>query len=390
MQYELFIRYMNNECTVKEINELLQHFNIAEDEKKLKAVINSALNKEDIQIAYLEEDEEELDSRLSHLYSRLKVDIEAEPIETVKVRSITQWYSIAAGIALFCCIGLSLLYQQLKQKKLQKAFAYEIKPGGNKATLVLSDGEQVDLLKAKNGALAQQGSVSINKTAEGQLSYSTPVSGDAKSIGYNKIEVPKGGQYQVKLPDGTRVWLNSASTISYPTNFNSKTRNVTLSGEAYFEVAKNKDQPFIINAGKVAVEVLGTHFNIMAYANEPSVNTTLLEGSVKVSTAELSEMIVPGQEAQVNKDIQLVKANIDEVVAWKNADFLFANSDIQSIMRKVERWYNVKVAYTGEMPVKHFNGEIPRNTDIKKLLGVLEQMGGVHFKIEQNVISVSK
>jgi len=390
MQNDLFLRYMNNQCTVKEINELLHHFNIAEDEKKLKAVINAALNDEDVQLAYLEEDDQALDSRLSHLYSRLKQDIEVEAIEKVKVRSLTQWYGIAAAIAIFCCVGLGLLYNRLKQKEPQTEVTYEIKPGENKATLVLSDGKQVDLLKAKNGVLAQQGLVSINKTADGQLSYSTQVSGDNKSIGYNKIEVPKGGQYQVTLPDGTHIWLNSASTISYQTNFDGKTRNVTLSGEAYFEVAKNKAQPFIVTVNDLKVQVLGTHFDIMAYADEPSINTTLLEGSVKVSRGKLNQVIAPGQQARVNNDIQVVNANIDEAVAWKNADFLFVNSDIQPLMRKVERWYNVKVVYTGEMPATHFNGEIPRNTDIKKLLGVLEQMGGVHFRIEQNVIRVSR
>jgi transmembrane sensor len=390
MQNDLFLRYMNNECTVREINELLDHFNIAEDEKKLKAVINAELNREEVQVAYLEEDEQALDSRLSDLYSRLKQDIAVEAIEKVKVRSLSQWYGIAAAIAIFCCVGLGFLHSRLKQKEPQTAVAYVIKPGGNKATLVLSDGKQVDLLQAKNGVLAQQGLVSISKTADGQLSYSTPVSADTKSIGYNIIQVPKGGQYQVTLPDGTHIWLNSASTLSYPINFNGKTRNVTLSGEAYFEVAKNKDQPFMVNVNDVVVQVFGTHFNIMAYADEPSINTTLLEGSVKVSKGRLSQMIVPGQQARISKDIQIVKANIDEAVAWKNADFLLVNSDIQPLMRKIERWYNVKVVYTGEMPTTHLNGEIPRNTDLKKLLGVLEQMGGVHFKIEQNVIRVSK
>src|ERR1700754_5205092 len=373
MHNELFTRYMNNECTVEEITELLRHFQIEEDEKKLKELIDSALNTEEIQGAYSEDDEINLDSRLSNLYVHLKQDIEKEAVQNVIVRPIIRWYSIAATIALFCCVGLGVLYLSKKDQKSEKGLVYQIRPGGNKATLVLADSEQMDLSKAKNGVLTKQGSISIDKTANGMISYSDGSDGN-KSIVYNKIVVPNGRQYQVKLSDGTHIWLNSASTITYPTTFNSKTRNVTIIGEAYFEVAKNKNKPFIVTVNDITIQVLGTHFNVMAYQNEPSMKTTLLEGSVKVSRQGISKMITPGEEAQVITDINVIKANTEETIAWTNGSFMFANSEIQPIMRKVERWYNVKVVYNGETPTRHFNGEFSRNIEIKKLLNVLEQM----------------
>jgi hypothetical protein len=285
-----------------------------------------------------------------------------------------------------------LLYQRLNNKNNSTSgeMAYSIKPGANKAFLVLSTGEQLDLNQVQNGIVAKQGSVNINKNNDGQLSYSGAVHDNIIPATYNSIEVPRGGQYQVILHDGTHVWLNSGSTLKYPTNFNEKTRNVTLTGEAYFEVAKNKEQPFIVNAKNINVQVVGTHFNIMAYDNEQSINTTLLEGSIKVSTKTESKMLIPGQEAIVRDSIQLVNANIEEAVAWKNAEFLFKDADIQLVMRQIERWYNVKVIYSGEKSLKHFNGKIPRDTGIKKLLAILEGTGGVHFKISQNTIIVSQ
>jgi ferric-dicitrate binding protein FerR (iron transport regulator) len=212
----------------------------------------------------------------------------------------------------------------------------------------------------------------------------------------NTVSTPYGGQYKVLLPDGSKVYLNAGSTISYPFFFDQKTRSVSLSGEAYFEVAKDKSRPFVVSVPRTVnvpdqkITVLGTHFNISAYPDERAYTTTLLEGSVKVSSSEknISEVLVPGQQAVLAKTLKIGPADTDGALAWKNGVFYFANQPIDRVMRELERWYNIEVQYQGEMPRVGFWGQISRNKMLSDVLRDLEYTNSIHFKIEGRRVTV--
>jgi ferric-dicitrate binding protein FerR (iron transport regulator) len=216
----------------------------------------------------------------------------------------------------------------------------------NKAILTLADGSTVVLDKTRKGLVAKQGNAQVNKTGNGALSYHNNVTGTAApGIQYNSIATPVGSQYEVSLADGTKVWLNALSCLKYPTIFNGADRVVELTGEAYFEVAKNKHKPFkVMLANRTSIEVLGTHFNIMAYQDETNINATLLEGSIKVKKGAANQMIVPGEQAEITDRIKVSAVDAQESIAWKNGLFSFDKSDTKTIMRQIGRWYGVEIA----------------------------------------------
>ncbi len=311
------------------------------------------------------------------------------------------WYhiGIAASILLLITIGLYFYsggagVQNMAQE-LSLPAQKTIAPGGDKAILTLSDGSQIILENAKNGILANQAGVSIQKTSDGELLYSFSGSATKHSgvlpedVIYNKIETPVGGKYQVNLPDGSKVWLNSTSSLRFPALFIGKTREVELSGEAFFDVAKNTEKPFKVITKDQIVEVLGTQFNINSYSDEKDIKTTLIEGSVKIIYKDKVVLLNPGQQFQpVESKVKVVDADTEEVIAWKNGYFLFKNEDIQSIMRKISRWYNVEVSYSGAIPDVGFGGNISRSKDISEVLNVLQLTNAVHFKVEGRRITV--
>jgi transmembrane sensor len=279
-----------------------------------------------------------------------------------------------------------------------------VRPLGNRATLTLGNGSVVDLDALKEGPVIGEGGVRIDKQ-QAQLVY-TPlgavedktsggvVTGDASAISemvYNTLRTPRGVMYSVVLSDGTRVWLNASSSLRYPTTFTGRVRQVSLSGEAYFEVAQNPSQPFQVTVNGMEVNVLGTHFNIMAYDDESTVTTTLLEGAVKVDYMLKSATLVPGQQSLLmrgGRDMQVRNVDVEEAVAWKNGILQFRSEDIRSVMRKVARWYDVDVRYEGEIS-DHFSGAIYRNAEVSGLLRNMELTHTVHFRIEGRTITVS-
>lgn len=270
----------------------------------------------------------------------------------------------------------------------------DINPGGNKALLTLADGSKIVLDDAVNGEIARQSGCLITKTTTGQLVYtiqgSQTAALKAQSL-LNTIETPKGGQYQVNLPDGTKVWLNAASSLSFPARFSGLQRQVVLKGEAYFEVAKNKHMPFIVKSEQQKIEVLGTHFNVSAYTDEHQIKTTLAEGSVKVTlTANHQEQLLkPGQQAIATNHIQVIPVDIEEALAWKDGLFMFNDENLENIMKKVERWYDVEIDFQQqELRQKHFSGTVSRFGKVSQVLKTLELTGSVHFKIEGRKIIV--
>ncbi|TKC62178.1 DUF4974 domain-containing protein [Pedobacter hiemivivus] len=317
---------------------------------------------------------------------------EAFPFQTItKPVKIYRWTLIASAAAVIFCLSIGLYFYMDKAgagKQLQ--FANDIKPGGNKAFLTLADGSKISLTDALDGAVAEQAGVSITKTKDGQLIYTVAQQDGAvdRNAGFNTIETPRGGQYQIKLPDGTQVWLNASSSLKYPAVFTGTTRTVELKGEAYFEVAKDKHRPFKLRSGKQELKVLGTHFNVSAYADDSQVKTTLLEGSVQVTGAEGSlpgkDLILkPGQQSQFSAAGLTVKmADTEEAVAWKNGYFKFNDEDIATILKKVSRWYDVDIQYEGKMTDKIFNGKVSRYGNVSEVLQILQLTGAIQFKIE--------
>jgi transmembrane sensor len=268
----------------------------------------------------------------------------------------------------------------------------DVMPGTSGAILKLDDGSSIVLDSAANGNLAQQGNTLVVKSGAA-ISYVNDKALVEQQMHYNTVETPTGRQFQLVLEDGTKVWLNAASSIRFPVAFIGKQRIVEITGEAYLEVAKNKQKPFQVMCDGSVVEVLGTHFNINAYADEESINTTLLEGSVKVLKGLNQKTIKPGEQAQVRSDGNVrttANVNIDEVVAWKENRFLFDNTDVKKLMRQLSRWYSVDIQFKGDLDESlTFNGTIPRSATLATVLKMLESTGDVKFSIEGKKIVVS-
>ncbi len=300
----------------------------------------------------------------------------------------------AAAVILFAlAAGGYVAFFNNKNNQLATAKATvqnDIAPGGNKATLTLADGSVVVLNDQQNGTLLNQGSTKVIKLGDGRIAYNGANAGIGQ-VSYNTIATPRGGKYQVALADGSLVWLNAASSIKFPAAFTGRERDVEITGEVYFEVAKNKAMPFVVKAGGVKVQVLGTHFNVMSYADEAAVKTTLLEGSVKVLNGASTTVIKPGQQAKINNGANgievLDNVDTDETVAWKNDLFIFNNAGIETIMRQIARWYDVEVSYDGPITTDHFTGKVSRNSTAGQVLKILE-LSDIHFTITGKKIIV--
>lgn len=313
-------------------------------------------------------------------------------------RNVIRW-TISAAAAIIICIGVGLYYfpeEKISNPIVKRVTKNEIIPGGNKAVLTLANGEKISLTDADNGTLAEQAGIKIVKTTDGQLVF-TMLSDKQKDPNgknqYSTIETPNGGRYQVRLPDGSNVWLNAASKLTFPSSFiEHKSRMVELNGEAYFEIAKDKEHPFIVKTYNQVVEVFGTEFNINSYVDEPDVKTTLLEGSIKVTENKgVDKILKPGQQSTLTSSgLKVENIDIDLAVAWKYNQFIFESDDIQYIMRMVARWYNVDVEYIGPIPKSKFGGAVSRFENVSEVLQSLESTGRVKFKIEGRRILVSK
>jgi transmembrane sensor len=303
-------------------------------------------------------------------------------------------FGIAAAAAV-SLIAITAVFFYLNQKNsITVSLAKnDVNPGKNKAMLTLADGRKISLTDAMNGEVAEQAGVLISKNEKGQLIYQA-TGGEAGSgqNDYNTIEAPKGGQWQVILPDGSKVFLNALSSLKYPVSFSKRERRVELKGEAYFEISHNKNLPFRVATKGQTVEVLGTHFNIMAYQNDQAIKTTLLTGSVRVANASESLILKPGEQSQLIEDKMKVVQGVDleDVMAWKNGYFKF-DENLADVMAKVSRWYDVDVDYQLQPdPVFKYKGEISRNKNLSEILNMLEYTGNVHFKIEGRRVIVTK
>lgn len=299
-------------------------------------------------------------------------------------------YRYVAAAIILLTVGLGAFYlTNDKQSTItlsKTKTKIDVLPGKDKAILTLADGSKIILDQSAEGEISKSNGVTISKTADGQLVYKVNAASvvNTKSLAYNTIETPKGGQYQVILPDGTKVWLNAASSLKYPALFANNERKVELTGEAYFEVAKEKSHPFRVISKNQTVEVLGTHFNINAYADDKAIKTTLLEGSVKVNNQAFTKTLKPNEQAFTNNyglgTIAILQVDTDDETAWKNGEFRFNNAGLKDILHQLDRWYDLKIDYNN-IPAKRFNGMVPRKAKLSEVLNMLELTGNISFEI---------
>ena len=395
---ELLNHYAEGTISRAEYDELLKFVGENPDEESLSSATDQVFKKMKNQDLLSKVDKEEIYQNI--LSDKHFAADEAETEKEFSGNTGRLWKQMGVAASILIVFSTALFFytnrlpagQTIAEIPVKKKEI--IKPGGNKAILTLSDGSTIILDHAKNGILANQAGVSIQKTSDGKLLYtfSNNVAAESKSAAsviYNKIETPAGGKYQINLPDGSTVWLNASSSLRFPALFAGLTREVELTGEAYFDVAKNKNKPFKVRTKDQIVEVLGTQFNINSYSDEGEIKTTLIEGSVKIIYKDKVVLLGPGQQFQPsNSNVKVVEADTEEVVAWKNGYFLFKDEDIRSIMRKVSRWYNVEVSYAGDIPSVGFGGNISRSKDIKEVLDALQLTNAVHFKIEERRVTV--
>lgn len=394
---ELIVKFLNNQCTKSEIEKVLgiiesgshQHeweFVLTEE---ASALVNSP---EPAEIPAFES--VSLHKRIQETLSKTKGKT------VILTRTYSYWKKIAAAAILLITFSVGAFYY-FPKKPISAYIAHDIPPGGNRAILTLANGKKLILSQEKNGELANQSDVVITKLADGRIIYKVKP-GTGINTASNTIETPKGGQYEVILPDGTSVLLNSASQLIFPTSFkDAGERRVRLKGEAFFKVAKMASKnggkrgagsiPFIVETERAEIEVLGTHFNINSYADEPVSKTTLIEGSVSVHAFGHIRILNPGYQAITgNGNLTVEEANIDESIAWKNGYFVFDSESIESIMRRVSRWYDIEVVYVGDIPKDKFGGTVSRFSNVSKVLSKLELTNKVHFKIEERRITVTK
>ncbi len=323
------------------------------------------------------------------------------------IKTVPLWKRFAVAASIIFVVGIGLYYSQiLINDNSQLTAQNDIPPGINKAVLTLADGSQINLSDANNGELAKQAGIKIVKMADGHIRYQLLAANISKETVFNTITVPRGAQQIIELPDGSRVWMNAESAITFPTTFaNLNSRKVDLKGEAYFEVAKDKSHPFIVRTvptsgggGGQEVKVLGTHFNINAYENEEEVKTTLLEGSVMVTSNPENKssrsivVIKPNEQAVVNQIGLYVKpADIEQAVDWKNGDFVFKKESLVQLLSRVSRWYNVTIVFApGVDTSQTFSGKVSRSKHISEVLKALQSTGELKFSIQGNKVTVFK
>lgn len=297
-----------------------------------------------------------------------------------KVRKMPMLLRAAAAILIIVMgAGAWWLFKPGYKRPMPPIAKQDVHPGKNGAVLTLANGEEVALDSAGNGVIANQNGTTIT-LHNGSVAYNADKAG---AVSYNMIRTPKARQFKLVLPDGTTVWLNAGSSLRYPTAFTGPERTVTISGEAYFDVAKDARHPFVVEVAQdVKIQVLGTQFNINAYTDEANIKATLLQGSIKVNKGASAVVLQPGQQAQLNNAITVNdQINTTQVVAWKEGVFNFDNLDVEQVMRQLARWYDIEVIYEKGIPKTKFYGEIGRNLNLSEVLEGLE-LSGVHFRIE--------
>ena len=381
---ELFYKYMDGQLTEAERQEFLDYAEDPGFHREINDLLGAAFENQSVLT-----DVDEL-GRL-----RLLDKIFDKEQITTEPKKVKLWprICIAAAVATII-VSAGIWFYQGSQKDTteQVAVVNDVAPGKQSATLTLANGKKIRLIDAVNGELAKEAGVVITKSADGQLVYEVLAKSDA-SYKINVLSTGNGETYKVRLPDGSAVWLNAASSLKYPASFSQlKDRRVELSGEGYFEVEKDKMHPFIVKTGAQEVEVLGTEFNINSYPDEAAIATTLVEGSVKVRAGNRRQVIVPGEQLSNNgADFKVAKVNLDNVVDWKDGEFNLQGLPFRVAMRKIARWYDVEVIYDASVTdnIKS-GGWISRDVKLSTILDGIERSKQVKFRLEGKKLYVSK
>ena len=397
----LFRRFLDNKCTPAEVKALLQYFDAGENEVLLRdlireqseAVSDTSLPPESLRPL--------LDIAYNKIHSAIAKDA-GPPQAPIVPLYHRLWFRISAAAAVVFFISVTALYflrqdndRVTAQAQNSSQLMEDIPPGTNNAVLTFDNGTKIVLDSAANGTLAQQGGIKVLKI-NGQIAYDKTENANLQALPvYSTITTARGNQYQVVLADGSKVWLNAASSIRFPSYFKGNERKVEITGEAYFEVAKDAARPFRVefnnqSGQKGEIEVLGTHFNVNAYPEEEDVKTTLIEGSVKIKRGSNTQMLAPGQQARVTPDDITLKNDVvlSQVMAWKDGFFVFDDSDIKMIMRQVARWYDVEVNFEGKILSEGFTGKVSRDVPMSKFLKVLE-LNDVNVKTAGRKITIA-
>jgi transmembrane sensor len=367
----LLSKHLSNTLSEGEREQLRVELLDEGQQENFKAVINQLHTEEFSTELYNQNLSEEIIESILKQY----------PVKKQRIISVVfRWASAAAIIIILGISTYLLLHNKTQPEKpiLTKNLVKDIMPGGQKALLTLADGSTILLDSAANGQLATQGNTRIAKNANGEIIYRAGSLTEA-AVMINTMSTPNGGQYQLTLADGTKVWLNAASSITYPTTFNEKIREVNITGEAYFEVAQNKSKLFIVKTTSNTVTVLGTAFNINSYPDEPLSKTSLINGSIKIN----DRILQPGQ-AYIDGNISVT--NLEQDIAWKNGAFDFRNMDTEKAFRQLGRWYNVNIRFAGKVPSR-LGGKIGRDLNLSQVLNALKDIG-VSTRLENNTLII--
>lgn len=386
----LFYKHYAGACTEQEEAELMELIRQSANDGELKLLFEKIWDDPATGVPFPAQSADVIFSAI------LETGVMDKKILRLPARRRFAWLVAAASVMAIIAVSILLLIRTRsanpKEMSTRLSGQHDVKPGGNRAILTLGDGSEIVLDSAADGAITLQGNTKVIKSGSGQLAYNKSITQESNPVKalFNTLTIPRGGQYQLTLPDGTKVWLNAVSSLRYPTAFAGNERRVELTGEAYFEVAKNSHAPFRVQAGSMQVDVLGTGFNVMAYPEEQQVRTTLVEGAVNVLNDKTSVLLQPGQQARLSQRGLLTVTghpDMEEELAWKNGDFRFKNSNITLIMRSLARWYDVDVTYDSK-PVDLFNVDIPRNVSLSEVLKLLELTNSVHFQIDGKKVTV--
>lgn len=362
------------------------------EKRELSALLHDPAYRSQLEALFMEDLENTADPEsLNLVYQQIQLNKQPAPARTVYMNRM-RWMASAAAVLVIATASWFLFFNQpTEPDTVQNTLSHDVAaPLSSRAVLLLSNGRSIIFDSMAVGQIASEGNINIIKSGDDQLVYQPGAASDGLSL-MNTLTVPKGSRpLQVMLSDGTNVWLNAASSLTYPAGFTGNKRNVQMTGECYYEVAKLDGQHFFVSSNGIETEVLGTHFNINAYNDEANIKITLLEGSINVKTSGQEgvanlQRLSPGQQAQW-KNGEKIKvmdnANIDEVMAWKEGYFDFSESDIRSVMRQLARWYDVEVEYEGKITGSRFSGIIGRHNSASAVVKMLESTGGVKFRIE--------
>ncbi len=370
----------------------MSYFQLDEDQEVLKDLIIGALE--------IEDERYETDPAIAGVLVKVDWDLfvqireSAQAIPEGKNKTLKLWLQIAAVAAVLAVVYIGVYFFNNRSEKVATVPTtpvHDIKPGDFGATLTLANGRKISLANASKGEIGRESGIVITKSGDGTLLYEIDEKISDPNAS-NTLSTARGETYQVRLPDGTLVYLNAASSLTYTASLieNGK-RMVNLTGEGYFEVAKDKQHPFIVKTGRQEVEVLGTHFNISSYADDEVEKTTLLEGSVKLSASGNNKLLRPGQQARLSAGkIKISETDTDLAVAWKNNEFVIESENIETIMKMISRWYNLEVVYIGEKTTQRFSGKVSRFDKLSKVLEIVESTGEARFDLKGRTVYVSK